>query len=399
MTALRLRATDLAVVRCANRSRAAWYALVDSLKTFGGSRAAAPRLRPGEFHALDGIDLELRAGEAIAVIGENGAGKSTLLKALAGTLQTSRGEIARHGTVGAVIELGEGLNPLLTGRENIELGALLKGLRDDEALAYANRVSEFADLAEAIDAPLESYSSGMVARLSFAAAAMARPDVLLIDEALSVGDPAFQRKCVRFIDDFLARGGSILIASHNLVQVQMLCSQAIMLVSGKPAFAGSATEAVRALVERNRPCDRPVEAEATSLRLVRFGDEAGKAVTGKAAVLEVDYTLDHHVDDVCWGFEIWTADQLQCVTTAQDMRGRELAAGSGTLRCRVDRLPLAPGTYAIRLNIIDRRSGTPVALAGFAGAASCIVVESPPSIASNYQVEVGQLAVVEVSWT
>lgn len=370
--------------------------MIDSAGDLLRARRERP-LRAGEFYALEDVHLELRSGEALAVIGANGAGKSTLLKALAGMLTPSAGRISRNGRIEPVIDLGFGLNAFLTGRENARRDATLKGMAEGESREFVEAVAGFADLGDGLDQPVSSYSSGMAARLSFALAAMARPDVLLVDEALAVGDLAFQRQCTRFIENFLAGGGSLLLVSHNPVQVQNLCSRALLLDRGRPVFAGTAVEAVRAMVQRTRTA-RCGPDEDAALKLERFGPIGGTALSGQSTDLIVRYRIDEAITDVTWGFEIWSADGQICVTSAQDMTPRTLQSGSGTLACVIDRLPLAPGPYALKLNIVDRVSGTPVMLAGFGGPATYIEVGSPASITSNYQIENGQIAVIDVSW-
>lgn len=398
MTALRLRARDLGVVRCRSRSRAAAYALRDTIADIVPGKSRASGLRRGEFLAVDGIDLDLRAGEAVAVLGENGAGKSTLLKALGGLLVPRRGAIECNGRVETVSELGAGLNPFLSGRENARLVALLRGIPQAESADYLARVCTFAGLGSGIDDPAGSYSTGMTARLAFAMAAMSRPDVLLVDEALSVGDLEFQRKCARFIQSFLAEGGALLLASHNALQVQSLCERAILIADGKVIFSGSAVDAVRLMVRRALPeAARAVDRD-DAIHLVRFASEDGTLRTGAPVQLEVEYSLAQDFEEVIWGFGLWTADGQHCVTTAQDMSRRRLPAGTGRLRCAVDRLMIAPGNYTLRLHITDRASGTPAALCGWGQASIPVTVESPASIESNHQMDFRQMVVLDVSW-
>ncbi|WP_161595971.1 ABC transporter ATP-binding protein [Flavisphingopyxis soli] len=397
MSEPRIRARDVSVIRCRSLTRAAYYACRD---TVGAIVRHAPRsrLRRGEFYALEAIDLSLDAGEAIAVIGDNGAGKSTLLKTLAGMLPATTGSVERNGSVAAVIELGVGLNPLLSGRENVSLAALLRELPADIACAYLHDVEAFADLGEAFDVATGSYSSGMTARLAFAMAAMTRPDVLLVDEALSVGDLAFQRKCTRFIEEFLGAGGALVLASHNVLQVQSLCQRAILIDSGRAIFTGAAVEAVRQMIARSMPMVETNTAEETTIRLIGFGGDAGRLRTGAPARIKVEYTLDEDFRDVIWGFGLWTADNQQCVTTAQDLSPRSLAAGRGTLECEIERLPIAPGNYTLRLYITDRASGTAVALSGWGRASTPVTVDSPASIESNHQLDMRQMVVLDVNW-
>jgi len=397
MSEPRIRARDVSVIRCRSLTRSAYYACRDTLAAI---LRRAPRSRPrrDEFYALADVSLSLDAGEAVAVIGDNGAGKSTLLKTLAGMLPATSGSVERSGSVAAVIELGVGLNPLLSGRENVSLAALLRQLPADTARAYLHDVETFADLGAAFDVATGSYSSGMTARLAFAMAAMARPDVLLVDEALSVGDLPFQRKCTRFIEEFLGAGGALVLASHNVLQVQSLCQRALLIESGRMIFSGPEVEAVRQMIARSLPEVESPAPEGAALRLIGLGGPDGRLRTGAPARIEVEYTLDEDFHDVIWGFGLWTADNQQCVTTAQDLSRRSLRAGRGTLECEIDRFPIAPGNYALRLYIADRASGTAVAFSGWGRAHIPVTVDSPVSIESNHQLDMRQMVVLDVNW-
>lgn len=401
MTEVLLRARDLRVVRCRSRSRAAAYAIRDTIADFIPGKARERKLRPGEFLALDGVDLDLRSGDAVAVLGKNGAGKSTLLKALGGLISPQAGSIERRGRVETVSELGAGLNPSLSGRENSRLCAHLRETPNAGSASYLEQVWNFADLGAAIDEQVGSYSTGMTARLAFALAAMTNPDVLLVDEALSVGDLDFQRKSARFIQDYLSAGGALVFASHNLLQVQSLCDRALLLDEGKTVCIGPAVDTVQEMISRALPASAPAVAAETggnAIRLVHFGDGDGLLRTNAHARLEVEYQLTEPFPDALWGFSLWTADGEQCVTTAYDLEPTSLAPGVGRLRCEIDKLTLAPGHFTMRLDLVDRLAGVPIALAGWGRDTIPLRVESTSSIESNYQLESRQLMVLDVNW-
>jgi lipopolysaccharide transport system ATP-binding protein len=191
---------------------------------------------------LEGVDFEVQPGESLAVIGENGAGKSTLLKLVTGVLTPSAGSVRTRGSIGALLELGAGFHPELSGRDNVRLAAALHGL---DAAALARKLPEieaFADIGDYIDEPVKHYSSGMVVRLGFAVIAAVRPALLITDEVLAVGDEAFQRKCIRWLDEYLASGGTLLLVSHSLYHVQKLCRRAIWLRDGRVEAQGDVFE-------------------------------------------------------------------------------------------------------------------------------------------------------------
>jgi lipopolysaccharide transport system ATP-binding protein len=190
------------------------------------------------FHALRNVSFTVRQGECIGVIGRNGSGKSTLLQVVAGTLEPSEGTVSVQGKVAALLELGSGFNAEFTGRENVEMYSTVLGLSRDEARGKFAEIEAFADIGEFIDQPTKTYSSGMIVRLAFAVQAAIIPDILIVDEALSVGDEAFQRKCYARLQTLQQRGTTILFASHATNTVVELCQRAILLEAGELLIDG-----------------------------------------------------------------------------------------------------------------------------------------------------------------
>lgn len=228
------------------------------LPRFGrlAGRGAAPRYYR-EFWALSDVSFELAAGEALGVIGRNGAGKSTLLQILAGTLAPSEGNVSVAGKVAALLELGSGFSPEFTGAENARLNAALLGLTPGQIDARFDEIAAFADIGDFLDQPVKTYSSGMLMRLAFAVQTAVRPDVLIVDEALSVGDVFFQAKCMARLRALLADGVSLLLVSHDPGTVRQICNRAILLAGGRLIASGSAGEVTDQylrleLEERNR---------------------------------------------------------------------------------------------------------------------------------------------------
>lgn len=201
-----------------------------------------------EFWALRGVDLQVRRGETLGIIGRNGSGKSTLLQLIAGTLAPTEGSIHVRGRIAALLELGSGFNPDFTGRENVHLNASILGLSADEIHARMETILAFADIGDFIDQPIRNYSSGMVMRLAFSVMAHVDADVLIIDEALAVGDAFFTQKCMRFLREFKARG-TLLFVSHDDSAVSALCDRALWIDGGRPRAAGSSREVVQAYLQ------------------------------------------------------------------------------------------------------------------------------------------------------
>ena len=199
-----------------------------------------------EFWALHDVSFEVRKGETIGIIGRNGSGKSTLLEIICGTLTPSRGSVTTLGRVAALLELGAGFNSEFSGRENVYLNGAILGLTKEEIDSRFNDIANFADIGEFIEQPVKMYSSGMVIRLAFAVQAMVDPDILIVDEALAVGDEKFRRKCFARLEELRSKGTSILFVSHSLPQIIELCQRALLLEQGERLLFNEPLQVVRA---------------------------------------------------------------------------------------------------------------------------------------------------------
>lgn len=225
-----IRAEGVSKKFCRNLRRSLIYGAQD---IFGGMVGASQStdLRKDEFWALNDVSFEVRRGECLGLIGHNGAGKSTLLKMLNGLIRPDKGRIEMRGRVGALIELGAGFSPLLTGRENVFNNGAVLGFTKEEITRKFDEIVEFAEMADFIDAPVQSYSSGMKVRLGFAVAAQMAPDILLIDEVLAVGDMGFVLKCFNHMDKIL-KNSAVIFVSHAMPQVARMCTSIVLLEKG-----------------------------------------------------------------------------------------------------------------------------------------------------------------------
>lgn len=343
------------VFRSSDRARALWQLLTGR----GHARSTT---------VLHDVDLEVRRGESLGLIGENGAGKSTLLKLLTGVLTPSTGSVAVAGRIGALLELGAGFHPEYSGRDNIALAAALYGLSADEVRARLDQIVEFADIDRYIDEPVKHYSSGMVVRLGFAIVAALRPDLLITDEVLAVGDESFQKKCVRWIEDYLAGGGTLILVSHSMYHVQKLCRHACWLRQGRIERYGDVfdvTQAYLAFQERKSAGAAPVRGSAAAqglefhlLELALNGDasdaplllERGAGLSVRVRV----HSRDGRVPVIVFG--LVRADGTPVYGVGSDMDGvRPQRVGDDTFALGLEfpALPLLPGSYSVRAHPLD----------------------------------------------
>lgn len=319
------------------------------------------------YAALHGVDLELARGESLGLIGENGAGKSTLLKIIAGVVKPTQGKLEVNGSIGALLELGSGFHPEYTGRENIFLAAALMGLSKNTITRKIASIIEFADIGEHIDQPIKHYSSGMVVRLGFAVATAMRPDILITDEVLAVGDESFQKKCIRWMEDYLAGGGTLLLCSHSMFHIQTLCQKALWIHEGRPRMYGSSFEVTREYLtyheEKNAQAVRSEhETPETGIyHISRLWLEDG--MTSEVAVVDLGgelricgeaYSPDDRPPVILFG--IVRADGTPVYGTHSNETGyvpNRLAPLSYGFCARLPSVQLLPGKYTIRAHAMD----------------------------------------------
>jgi ABC-type polysaccharide/polyol phosphate transport system ATPase subunit len=236
-----IRAEGVSKKFCRSLKRSLWYGIKDTVGDLLGRDSNSPGLRDDEFWAVKDVSFELRRGECLGLIGRNGAGKTTLLRILNGLIKPDQGRIEMRGRIGALIALGAGFNPILTGRENIYVNGSVLGLSKKEIDAKYDEIIDFADIGDFIDAPVQSYSSGMVVRLGFAVAAAVEPDILLLDEVLAVGDLNFQAKCFNALAKFRERGTGFIFVSHNMHLISRYCQEVLYIRRGQVEHQGEVT--------------------------------------------------------------------------------------------------------------------------------------------------------------
>ncbi len=230
---------------CRNLRRSLWHGVQDLGKElFGRRHVGNGCLRPEEFWAIKDVSFELKRGECLGLIGRNGAGKTTLLRMLNGLIKPDEGRIEIRGRVGALIALGAGFNPVLTGRENVHVNASILGLSRREIDMKIEEIIDFAEIGEFIDAPVQSYSSGMAVRLGFAVASSISTEVLLLDEVLAVGDSGFREKCYGKIAE-IKRNAATIIVSHHMPHINQICDRVIVLDNGQVVHSGNVDEGIR----------------------------------------------------------------------------------------------------------------------------------------------------------
>ena len=349
---------------CRSLKRSLWY----GLKDLGGELAAQNgtgrlQLRPDEFLAVDDISFELRQGECLGLIGANGAGKSTLLKLLNGLVRPDAGRITVRRRVGALIELGAGFNPILTGRENVYINGAVLGLSKKEIDVRFDEIVGFAELGEFIDTPVQSYSSGMRVRLGFAVAANLRPHVLLVDEILAVGDVAFRMKCYQHMLNLKDQGVSIILVSHNMLDVSRACDHAVVIVGGKTIYDGDTSEGLVAYESALLTAARRTEmsslhryAEAYVLRVKttdQYGNPKDEFLTVQTVYADVLLDSRQPVDDARLLVHISTpaTGHLGAFSTAYSGFSFNVTPPATRLRLALRNIPLLVGSYAITLSL------------------------------------------------
>lgn len=320
------------------------------------------------FSALSDISFEIRRGESFGVIGENGAGKSTLLKIIAGVVQASHGTVSINARVGALLELGAGFHPEYSGRDNIFLSAALMGMSRPEVVSKIDSILAFADIGSHIDQPIKHYSSGMVVRLGFAVATAMRPDVLITDEVLAVGDESFQKKCIAWMEDYLSGGGTLLLCSHGMYHVQKLCKRALWIHQGQARMGGDVFDVTQAYLAYHQQKDEEAksvvgtvghttsEYSVKSLAL-RSTVNAGAGIARIGDDICLDGTvLSPDGRPPCVAIGILRSDGIPVYGTMNEIDGTPLVRTENKLyrfSFWLEKISLLPGHYVVRAHAMD----------------------------------------------
>jgi len=318
-----------------------------------------------EFWALQDIDFEVKRGETFGVIGHNGAGKSTLLKILSRITPPTTGEARLHGRVGALLEVGTGFHPELTGRENVFLNGAILNMKRTDIQRRFDEIVEFADIGPFIDTPVKRYSSGMQLRLAFSVAAHLEPEILIIDEVLSVGDVAFQQKCLDRMEGVSREGRTVVFISHNLASVRNLCDRGMLLSRGRSRAVGPISEVIEEYigeVERDLPRslrerenrDGSGELRFVDARLERNGEVIDSPTTGEDCDIVLSYETERGEPfrTVNFGITVFALeDNAPLLNLSSETAGAVFrdVPPHGEARCRLHNCPLPAGQYFLSI--------------------------------------------------
>lgn len=325
-----------------------------------------------QFKALDDVSFHIEEGEVVGIIGHNGAGKSTLLKHLAHISKPTKGEVIVRGSVAPLIEVGAGVNPELTGRENIFLNGAILGIPKKIIQQKLDEIIEFSELEQFIDTPVKRYSSGMTVKLGFSIATSMNADILIIDEVLAVGDLAFQRKCFDRMEELIKRQNStVLIVSHNIRQIERLCSRAIMFEHGKIVMDGDKTavcenfyqqsntkiaEQLSKIHADNRHIRKTGEIELDTLTLHGLDGKLITEITmSEALTIRCTFTSNCAVKspEIIFGFHTTDFFYIASMGDGHIVERPDIIKGQNSVECHISSLPLMPGVYAVRLGILN----------------------------------------------
>lgn len=332
------------------------------------------KLKHRSFNALNQANLSINRGEVFGLIGHNGAGKSTLLKLVARVIRPTTGRVLVKGHVAPLLEVGAGFHPELTGRENVFLNGAMLGFSREEMQEKFPRIVEFSELGDFIDAPLRTYSSGMTARLGFAVATDSQPDILIVDEILSVGDEAFQHKSYERILSIKAQGATILLVSHSMAMIESICQRAAWLHRGQIVSFGNANlvidqylgrvseEENRLLIEESRrgenlPSEGYKPIEIRQVRILNSVNHEQQIFhTGESMAVQIEYVAHEAIDSLEVGIAIHRQDGIHLTgpNTALDGLDIKMPPGTGGVMYTIPSIPLMEGLYQLSVALVNR---------------------------------------------
>ncbi|WP_396643570.1 ABC transporter ATP-binding protein [Microbacterium sp.] len=323
------------------------------------------RVHKQEYTAVSGVTLEIQAGTTVGLLGPNGSGKSTLLKLIGGIVSPTTGRVLTRGRMAALLELGAGFHPDLSGRENVYLNASIMGMSRAETTEKFDDILEFSGIGDFIDTQVKFYSSGMFVRLAFAVAVHTDPDVLLVDEVLAVGDEAFQRKCMARIARFRKEGRTIVLVSHSAAQVQELCDRGVVLKDGEMVFDGGVNDAVSALrdvLEGRRVGEKPPPEPEKPIEVTRIDvlDAEGKKrktiPVGERMTIRVHVRAKQPMSTWATGFSIDTPMGQMVLASNTERLGIDLPAipaGDSSMEFAIDSANFGAGQYFVNANVSE----------------------------------------------
>ncbi|SRX75393.1 ABC transporter ATP-binding protein [Aequorivita antarctica] len=364
-----LKVENLSKKFCKDLKTSLWYGVKDLASGLSGNRNER-ELRPQEFWAVKDISFELRRGECLGLIGHNGAGKSTLLKILNGLINPDAGKVTIKGRVGALIELGAGFNPILSGRENIYNNGAILGFTRKEIDQKVEEIIDFAEIREFIDMPVQNYSSGMKVRLGFAVAAQMEPDVLIVDEVLAVGDLGFVLKCFKTIDTILPKT-AIVFVSHGMPMVSKICNKIILMDHGKAQFqgenVGKAIDLYYTRFANNESnvifSDNSVLLQKIELLNVRgYISDIPQLEWQDDFVLLIELKIESLIEIPEFYIVISDKEQRPVALLKPNTESSDLKIENGFIKVEIShrKIQLSKGTYSINFTAITMKSKAPI---------------------------------------
>ncbi|MEQ1742885.1 MAG: ABC transporter ATP-binding protein [Candidatus Nitrotoga sp.] len=365
MTDSLIQVEELSKKFCRNLKRSLWYGLHDmGSELRGGQRSNTDKLRPEEFWSVQNINFEVKRGECLALIGPNGAGKSTLLRMLNGLIKPDQGRITMRGRVNALIALGAGFNPILTGRENVYVNGSVLGFSKKEIDKKYEEIVEFSELRDFMDTPVRNYSSGMNVRLGFAVASQMEPDVLLLDEVLAVGDAGFRAKCFNAIMEIMQRA-AVIFVSHSMPQIARVATKVLVMEQGGCKLltpnVGLAMETYYSTFTQSEAQQQISGNGKATPRSIRMEDRSGNQINKVefAAPFNVScgLSVDTSIKEYRVQVDIRSREQQLVLSFSSEMDGVTFhKTGDVVVNVAIDSMRLCPGQYVMNLFISNART-------------------------------------------
>ena len=380
MSQASIRVQDLSKRFCRDLKRSLWYGIKDLSSELLLQNNGGKGLRSQEFWALEDLSFDLQQGETLGVVGHNGAGKSTLLKLINGLIRPNVGSIHVRGRVGALIALGTGFNPILTGRENIYVNAAVLGLSRREVERRMEEIVDFAEIGDFIDSPVRTYSSGMVVRLGFSIASTMEPEVLLIDEVLSVGDASFRERCYARLNEYRRNGGSVIFVSHNSHAIEAVSDRVMHLDHGRLVALGEPAPIIKAYEQQMAELARQAESrisqsrgpagEDSSMEDIRItevksydldGNDRSEFEFGERLEVRIRYEVSTELRSPSFNVSFMKGSYqdslVGMVSMLWDGSNPRTIPERGVVRCIFEDPRLSPNSYSVHVGVQAKVSG------------------------------------------